>query len=97
MVLVSSFVDDSKYVRILTHANRPITDSGHRITPEDLASYRASGFRRPCCLCAVPRLDGVSAGYTESIVVMAVDGEHAGKFALTCAENKCAYRGEVES
>lgn len=78
-------------------ANRPITDAGHRVTPEDLISYRASGFRRPCCLCAVPKLDGISRGYTESTVIMAVGGEHSGGFMLTCAEDNCTYQGEAKS
>lgn len=76
-------------------SDRPITDEGHRVTPEDLASYRASGFRRPCCFCAVPRLNGVSVGYTESTVVIATEGEHSGKFMLTCTGNKCDYQRKV--
>lgn len=77
-------------------ANRPITDAGHRVTPEDLISYRASGFRRPCCLCAVPKLDGASIGYTESTVVLAVDGENSGHFVSMCAGNNCAYQGQIK-
>lgn len=94
MVMVSSNLLD--VIQILTDVDRPITNAGHRVTPEDLAIYRASGFRRPCCLCAVPKLDGVSSGYAESTVILAVDGEHSGGFLLTCAENNCAYQGEVE-
>lgn len=89
------FVCSSKGITLLL-VNRPINDLGQRVTPEALVSYRASGFRRPCCLCAVPGRDGTSPGYTESTVVIGV-GEHSGEFTIACAEGKCAYQGEINS
>jgi hypothetical protein len=73
---------------------RPVSDAGERITPLELALYRAPGFHRPCCLCAVPRINGSSPGYTESIVVMVMNGDHSGEYVIACATARCGYQGK---
>jgi hypothetical protein len=73
---------------------RPVSDAGERITPLELALYHAPGFHRPCCLCAVPRVDGSSPGYTESTVVMVVNGDRSGEYVVTCATARCGYQGK---
>lgn len=70
---------------------------GARIAPSELASYRATDFRLPCCLCAVPDLDGNSAGYTEAKVHMSTEAEHFGDYMFACAKGKCGYKGTLSS
>lgn len=73
---------------------RPVSDAGKRVTPSELVLYWALGFRRPCCLCAVPKLDGSSPGYSESVVVMVVNGDRFGEYVFACATARCGYQGK---
>jgi hypothetical protein len=79
------------FLRILQR--RPINEAGERVTPSTLPTFRAEGFRRPCCLCAVPGLDGVGMGYKECSIYMCIGKQHFGKYMVGCASRKCGYRG----
>ena len=74
-----------------------MNEEGEQIHPTQLGGYKASGFHRPSCLCAVPGLDGSSAGYTESNVEMSDRGEHFGEYMLSCAGEsaRCDYQGKT--
>jgi hypothetical protein len=72
---------------------RPENEAGEKVTPNELPAFRAEGFRRPCCLCSVPGLDGVGIGYKESALCMSVEEERFGEYMLRCADRECRYKG----
>jgi hypothetical protein len=84
-------------VRLEKIRHRPENEGGEKIIPSALPSFRAEGFRRPCCLCSVPGLDGVGMGYRESAVYMSIDAEDFGEYLIACHGRKCGYEGVLMS
>lgn len=74
--------------------HRPKNEAGEKVTPSALPTFHAKGFRRPCCLCSVPGLDGVGIGYKESAVSMSIREEDFGEYIVRCADRECGYKGE---
>ena len=63
----------------------PIRESGVRVKPHELTTYRSCHvFRGPCCLCAA---DCGEASYTESAIFI----YRTGDYIAACARAICDY------
>ena len=86
MKTVANFTNKLKHLD-----NRPVSQTGARITLIDLAEYRrAYDFRAPCCLCACD-----SVIYTESAIYIALEGQYSGEYVVSCASDTCGYLSKL--
>jgi hypothetical protein len=91
MVLVGVSVAYAITVALYLLLQRPVTETGERVTPSDLSAHRISHcFVGPCCLCA---RNTAMSQYVESDIRMATDGPFFGEYVASCATNECGYLG----
>lgn len=80
--------------------SRPVNDTGERVTPSELSDHRVThNFLGPCCLCAVPTSEGVTAQqFVEALIQMSTSpGHYQGEFVARCAQNRCGFLGELHN
>lgn len=69
---------------------RPVTQSGTRVAPSELSSYRDEhDFRMPSCLCVIGAADENS--YMECTIYLATSGPYSGEYVAGCASGRCVY------